>query len=84
MEIINSYSENTDPLRQRQVFEKQMEGKSEEERAKIGYDEDFIIALTYGLPPVAGLGLGIERLVQWLLNLDSIKDVIPFPAYKLK
>lgn len=82
MEIINSYSENTDPIRQKEVFEKQMEGKSEEERAKIGYDEDFITALTYGLPPVAGLGLGIERALQWLLGLDSIKDVIAFPAYK--
>jgi lysyl-tRNA synthetase class 2 len=79
MEIANMYSENTDPVYQREVFLKQVKKKEDKT-----IDEDFIEALEHGIPPCAGIGIGIERLCMILLGLNSIRDVIFFPAYKSK
>ncbi len=79
MEIANSYSELNDPLEQRKRFLEQI--KTEEELPK-KIDEDFLMSLEYGMPPAAGLGIGIDRLIMLLLNQSSIRDVILFPLLK--
>ena len=77
-EIAPAYSEQNDPLEQRERLEHQAGG----EQQKI--DEDFLIALEHGMPPAGGMGLGIDRLCMMLLGQESIRDVILFPQLKPK
>ncbi len=79
MEIANSYSELNDPVEQRKRFCEQL--KIEDELPK-KIDEDFLVSLEYGMPPAAGLGIGIDRLIMIILNQASIRDVIFFPLLK--
>lgn len=79
LEVANAYSELNDPIDQAQRFKEQLE--VEEELPK-KIDTDFITSLEYAMPPAAGLGIGIDRLVMILLNQPSIRDVILFPHLK--
>ncbi len=81
-EVANGFNELNDPLDQYERFLRQIEAKNAGDDEACEMDEDFVQALGYGLPPTAGEGLGIDRLVMLLANEQSIRDVILFPAMK--
>jgi len=93
MEVANAFTELNDPLEQRERFRKQKEMQSaesgkaksdEEEREVDVIDEDFLLAMEYGMPPTGGLGVGIDRLAMLFSDRQSIREIILFPQLKTK
>jgi len=81
-EIANSYSELNDPIDQRERFEEQMRLSEKGDDEAMFIDQDFLRALEYGMPPTAGLGIGMDRLIMFLTNNASIQEVLFFPQMR--
>jgi lysyl-tRNA synthetase class 2 len=84
MEFANAYTELNDPVLQDELFRKEQEMMRRGDQEAHPYDKDFVRALSYGMPPTGGLGIGIDRLVMLFTNNQSIKEVIPFPILSSK
>ncbi len=81
-EIDKAYSELVDPIVQREAFEEQARNRANGDEESFGVDEDFLLAMEHGMPPISGLGFGIDRLVAMLTDQLTLRDTIFFPLVK--
>jgi lysyl-tRNA synthetase class 2 len=81
-EVANAFSELNDPDDQAARFTAQLEDRAHGDEEAMDFDHDYVRALQHGMPPAAGLGIGVDRLVMTLCNQPSIRDVLLFPLLK--
>ncbi|PCJ59188.1 MAG: lysine--tRNA ligase [Planctomycetota bacterium] len=81
-EVINAYSELIDPLDQRQRLEDQNQAKEGGDTEAMEMDEDYLLCMEHGMPPISGWGMGIDRLIALLTNSENLRDVVLFPLMK--
>lgn len=83
-ELCKAYSELVNPFIQRQAFEDQLKAKAQGDDETMDLDENFLMAMEQGMPPISGLGFGIDRLLMIIFNQSSVRDVVLFPQMKDK
>ena len=81
-EIVNAYSELVDPIMQRKTLEEQLRDKNAGDDEAMDLDENFLLSMEHGMPPISGLGFGIDRFVMFLFDLPNIRDTVLFPLMK--
>ena len=81
-ELCKAYSELVDPVTQRQTFEDQLVAKQQGDDETMDLDEGFMLAMEHGMPPISGLGCGLDRLLMLIFGQDSIRDVVLFPLMR--
>lgn len=81
-EICNAYTELVDPIAQRKSFEDQLKAKEQGDDETMDLDEDYLLSMEQGMPPISGLGFGIDRLLMFIYDVPSIRDVVLFPTMK--
>ena len=81
-ELVKAYSELVDPIVQRKTLEQQLEEKAAGDDETMDVDEDFLLAMEHGMPPISGLGFGIDRFLQFIFDCPNIRDVVLFPTMK--
>lgn len=81
-ELVKAYSELVDPIIQRKNLELQLEEKNAGDEEAMDVDEDFLLAMEHGMPPISGLGFGIDRFLQFIFDCPNIRDVVLFPMMK--
>lgn len=81
-ELVKAYSELVDPFVQRKLLEEQLEEKAQGDEETMDVDEDFLLSMEHGMPPISGLGFGIDRFVQFIFDLPNIRDTVLFPLMR--
>ena len=81
-ELVNAYSELVDPIQQRETLESQMKDKLGGDEEAMDLDEDFLLAMEHGMPPISGLGFGIDRFIMTIFDLPNIRDTVLFPIMR--
>lgn len=81
-ELVKAYSELVDPIVQRKTLEEQLEEKAQGDDETMDVDEDFLLAMEHGMPPISGLGFGIDRFLQFIFDCPNIRDVVLFPLMR--
>ncbi len=81
-ELVNAYSELVDPIMQRKTFQDQLKEKAAGDEETMDVDEDFLLAMEHGMPPISGLGFGIDRFLQFAFDCQNIRDVVLFPLMR--
>lgn len=84
VEVVNAYSELVNPIEQRKRFEEQAMLKAKGDEEAMDMDEDYLAAMEHGMPPIAGWGFGVERLLMTFVDCDNIKDCVLFPLTRPK
>ena len=82
VEMCKCYSELVDPMVQREALEQQLRDKANGDDEAMDLDEGFLAAMEHGMPPISGLGMGIDRLMMMLYDVETIRDVVLFPLMK--
>lgn len=81
-EVINAYSELVDPKEQRRRLEEQAKLKADGDEEAMVMDDEYLLAMEHGMPPISGWGMGVDRIIQVLTGSDNIKDVVLFPLLR--